>query len=56
LGKLAAISADDAMGKLGWTAIGVLIAALVADQYWNYGYFTDAAVNMFRQIRRSFGW
>jgi hypothetical protein len=30
------------VGKFAWTAIGVLVAAFVADQYWNYGYYTDA--------------
>jgi hypothetical protein len=44
------------MGKLGWTAIGVLVAAYVADQYWNHGYFTDATLTVLRQIRQSFGW
>jgi hypothetical protein len=44
------------MGKFGWIAIGVLIAAFVADQYWNYGHYTDAALNVLRQIRHSFGW
>jgi hypothetical protein len=45
-----------AMGKLSWTAIFVLGAALAADQYWNYGYYTDGTMNMLGQIRRSFGW
>jgi len=44
------------VGKFGWTAIGVLVAAFVADQYWNYGYYTDSALAMLRQIRQSFGW
>jgi hypothetical protein len=44
------------MGKFGWIAIGVLVAALVADQYWNNGYYTDNALAMLRQIRQSFGW
>jgi len=44
------------MGKFGWTAIGILVAAFVADQYWNYGYYTDSALAMLRQIRQSFGW
>ena len=45
-----------AMGKFGWTAIGVIAAALVADQYWNYGYYTDSALAVLRDIKRSFGW
>jgi hypothetical protein len=44
------------MGKFGWTMILVLCAALVPDQYWNYGYFTDAALSMVREIQTSFGW
>jgi hypothetical protein len=43
------------MGKLGWTAIFVLGAALAADQYWNFGRYTDAAIAMLRAIQRSFG-
>jgi hypothetical protein len=42
------------VGKFGWTAIGVLVAAFVADQYWNYGY-TDGALAMLRHIKHSFG-
>jgi len=45
------------MGRLGWVAIGVLVvAALVADPYWNYGYYDDGALAMLRDIKRSFGW
>jgi len=44
------------MGKLGWAAIFVFCAALAADQYFNYGYYTDGALAMLRQIRYSFGW
>jgi len=44
------------MGKLGWTMILVLGAAFAADQYWNYGYYTDGALSMLRNIRGSFGW
>jgi RimJ/RimL family protein N-acetyltransferase len=44
------------MGKFGWAAIAVMVAALVADQYWNSGYYTDAASAMLRQMRHSFGW
>jgi hypothetical protein len=39
-----------------WTIILVLCAALVADQYWNDGHYTDAALSMLRQIRAAFGW
>jgi bacteriorhodopsin len=40
---------------------GILIAALLiaaavaADQYYNYGYYTDGALAMLHQMRRSFG-
>jgi hypothetical protein len=44
------------MGKLGWTALIVLGAAFAADQYLNYGYYTDSTLNMLREVRRSFGW
>jgi hypothetical protein len=44
------------MGKLGWTAILVFGAAFVADRYWNYGLYTDSALRVLREIRRSFGW
>ena len=43
------------MGKFGWTVIGVLIAAFVADQYWNRGYYSDSALTVLRQIKHSFG-
>jgi hypothetical protein len=44
------------MGKLGWAAIAVLCAVLVADHYYNYGYLTDGALKMFREMRHAFGW
>lgn len=44
------------MGKFGLTAIGILAAAFVADQYWNRGYYTDSALAVLRQIQHSFGW
>ena len=43
------------MGKFGLAAIGVVVAAFVADQYWNYGYYTDSTLAMLRHIRHSFG-
>jgi hypothetical protein len=43
------------MDRLVWIAIGVWAAAFAADQYWNYGYYTDGALAMLRQIRQSFG-
>ncbi|HEX5323991.1 MAG TPA: hypothetical protein VFW40_09405 [Capsulimonadaceae bacterium] len=44
------------MDRFGWAAIGVLVAALVADQYWNYGHYTDSTLTVLREIKRSFGW
>jgi len=44
------------MDKLGWAAMGILAAAFAADQYWNYGYYTDAAISVLRHISHSFGW
>ena len=43
------------MGKFGWIIILVFCAALVADQYWNYGHYTDVALSMLQQIRAAFG-
>jgi hypothetical protein len=37
-------------------AILVLVAALMADRYLNYGFYTDAALNVLRSMGRSFGW
>jgi hypothetical protein len=42
------------MGKLGWSAILILLAAVAADQYLNQGYFTDGGLAMLREIRYSF--
>jgi hypothetical protein len=44
------------MGKLGWTVILVLSATVGADQYFNYGGYTDATIAMLRQIEHGFGW
>lgn len=44
------------MGKLGWAVILVLGAALAADHYLNYGYYTDSTLTVLGQIKRSFGW
>jgi hypothetical protein len=44
------------MGKLGWAALGVLASAMLADQYWQHGYYTDHTMAMLRHIWRSFGW
>jgi RimJ/RimL family protein N-acetyltransferase len=44
------------MGKFGWIATAILAATLVADQYWNQGYYTDSASAMLRHMKHSFGW
>lgn len=42
------------MGKLGWMAILLLVAAVTADQYLDHGYYTDGGLAMLREIRYSF--
>ena len=42
------------MGKLGWSAILILLAAVTADQYLNHGYYTDGTLAMIREIWYSF--
>lgn len=44
------------MGKFGWTAVIVFGAAVAADQYWNYGYYTDGVMQTLHHIQNSFGW
>jgi hypothetical protein len=44
------------MGKLGWAVVVVLGTAFAADQFWNYGYYTDGVLAILRQVRHSFGW
>jgi hypothetical protein len=44
------------MGKPGFIAIIAFGCAVVADQYWYYGYYTDGALGALQQIRHSFGW
>ena len=44
------------MGKGIWAATIALGAVVAADQYFNSGYYTDAALVVLRQIRHSFGW
>jgi hypothetical protein len=43
------------MGKFGWTVIAVLCAALAADRYFNYSYYTNGALAVLREIRHAFG-
>jgi hypothetical protein len=40
---------------MGWISVAG-VAAVAADKYFNYGYYTDGALLMLREIRRSFGW
>ena len=44
------------MGKFGWSAILLLLAAIAGDQYFDQGYYTDGGLAMVRQIGHSFGW
>lgn len=44
------------MDKGIWAAIFALGALVAADQYFNRGYYSDAALTVLRQIRHSFGW
>lgn len=46
----------DDMAKPSVVAIVVLACAVAADQYWNYGYYTDGVLRALHQIRHSFGW
>lgn len=41
------------MGKLGWSAIFVILAALAADQYLDNGYYTNGGLAMLREIQNS---
>jgi hypothetical protein len=40
----------------GQTWLHLFGAALAADRYWNYSYYTDSALTVLREIKRSFGW
>ena len=44
------------MVKLGPIAVVTAICAVAADHYWNFGYYTDNALDVLRHIQRSFGW
>jgi hypothetical protein len=37
-------------------AIIVILAAIVVDEYLYYGFYTDAAMSMLRDMRHSFRW
>jgi hypothetical protein len=43
------------MGKGILTAVLIFGAAVAADQYYNFGYYTDGTLAMLRQIQHSFG-
>jgi hypothetical protein len=36
-------------------AVLLIAAAIVADEYYNYGHYTDGTLAMLHQIRHSFG-
>jgi hypothetical protein len=43
------------MGRVGWTAIVVLLLAFAFDQFRLHGHYTDAALAVGREIKRAFG-
>jgi len=44
------------MGGKGFLiAILIIVAAVAADQYFNFGYYTDGALAMLGQIKQAFG-
>jgi bacteriorhodopsin len=43
------------MGKGISVAVLTIVAAVAADQYFNFGYYTDGTLAMLRQIQHSFG-
>ena len=46
---------DEARMKGILIAILLIAAAVVADQYYNYGHYSDGALAMLHQMRHSFG-
>ncbi len=42
-------------GKGFLIAILIIVTAVAADQHFNYGYYTDGALTMLRQIEQAFG-
>jgi hypothetical protein len=44
------------MGKQSLVVIIIIACAIAADQYWNYGFYTDGTLRALHQIRHSFGW
>jgi hypothetical protein len=43
------------MGKGISVAVLAIVAVVAADQYYNFGYYTDGTLAMLRQIQHSFG-
>jgi hypothetical protein len=44
------------MGGKGFLiAIGIIVAAVAADQHYNAGYYTDGTLAMLGQIKQAFG-
>ena len=46
---------DAGVGKGFLTVVLFVGAAIAADRYYNFGHYTDGALSMLREIRRSFG-
>jgi hypothetical protein len=44
------------MGKFGWPILIALCAAVAADEYFNYGRYTDSMIATLRQMRHALGW
>ena len=44
------------MGGKGFLiAILIIVAAVAADQHFNFGYYTDGSLSMLGQIKQAFG-
>ena len=46
---------DAGMGKGLLIVVLIVGAVIAADQYYNFGHYTDCALSMLREIQRSFG-
>ena len=55
IAQSAAASAVD-VDKPGLAAILIFLGAIVADRHWNFGFYTDGAIGLLVEVRRSFGY
>jgi hypothetical protein len=44
------------MGKIGWPILIALCATVAADEYFNYGRYTDGVMATLRQVQHALGW